>query len=304
VAKTPFSITFAARRRPRKRPPFERAVQELSSPDPEVRLAALETLTAAAKPATIPHLIKALGDPTTKVRGQACEALASISGETFDFVDIAPVPMRAESVARWGAWWQANKDAILSGTDPRELAKEPVGVPSAAASPAATPAAGRRRRPPRRKTSKTVPVSPPPSEASAGVFPDEPELPPLDDEEVPVDEIVGAGAPAPAAPPPKAAGGPAGGASKKSGRNVSLGDMVRKKRMREAGEVGKSGRSKSKSVVPPRPAAPPPARKEQPPSPDETVQELPSDTEINPDELPPDNDELPPPDDDELPPVD
>ena len=304
VAKAPFSITFAAKRRPRKRPPFERAVQDLSSPDPEVRLAALETLTAAAKPSTIPHLIKALGDPTTKVRGQACEALASISGETFDFVDIAPAPTRAESIARWEAWWQAGREAILSGTDPRELAKEPVGVPSAAASPAATPAAGRRRRPPRRKTSKTVPVSPPPSEGPAGMVPDEPELPPLDDEEAPLDEIAGAGAPAPAAPPPKAARAPGAKASPESGRNLSLGDMVRRKRMREGREAGKSRRPKSKTVVPPRPAAPPTARKEQPQSPEETDQELLSDTEINPDELPPDNDELPPPDDDELPTVD
>jgi hypothetical protein len=255
IARAPFSMAPAkGRARERKRLPPGKAVDDLRSADPEVRLEAATDLLSAARPSSIPALIKTLEDPTTKVRGQACEALANMTGETFDFVDVAPESVRAESVAKWRAWWEMNKDAILSGTDPREVA-------GAAAAP-------------------------------VGLSTAEPELPPLDDD-VPTREFAGAGAAASAAPPPGTTRAPDSGrrSSRKSGRNITLDDMRRKKQMREARQAAR-GQPRAKPVTPkPGPAPPVPATPEEPEA---------ADASGGPTDL----SDLPSPDDDELPPID
>ena len=149
---------------------------------------------------------------------------------------------------------------------------------------------------PQSRTSKTLPVPAPASAASGGALPSEPELPPLDDEDtVPDDEIVEvadevatAGAPPPAAPP--ASGRPSSG---EAGRNVSLGDLVRKKRMREVGGAAKGGGPGPKSAMPPKPRSAPsrPVRRDQATSPDEDVL---SDLEPEVIDLPSPDDDLPP----------
>jgi hypothetical protein len=183
---------------------------DLGNPDPSVRLAAARTLTQLAKPATIPALVKALRDSKSEIRGQACEGLSKITGLTFDFVDIAPQSVRDESVKQWEAWWQTHKAAILAGRDPRSVGTvtglEPAPVPVAEApEPEAAPG----------------PELPPPDE--------ELPPPPADVEIIPeaVDDSLDK---TPAKPMP-AVGLPAQPESK--GRNVSVGDLVRRKRQHQ-----------------------------------------------------------------------
>jgi hypothetical protein len=280
------SIRFGRRRKARrgKKLSLEQAVEELRSADPEVRLDAVNDLLSAAAPSTIPALVRALGDPTTKVRGQACEALANMTGETFDFVDIAPESVRAESVAAWKAWWRENKEAILSGTDPRDVAGKPTGVaasavtrPAAASpsprSPATRPAASRGSRPSAGRTARTAAVRRP--------------------------------SPARERAPASDAGTPA-----KPGRQASIGEIVRRKRMRQA-EGAAEERSRFRPVgTPPQPAAPPePAAPAEPAVLDaggssgltaDADEPLPSPDDVLPsldDDLPSLDDELPPLDD-------
>ena len=250
----------------------KQAVDGLRSSDPDVRLDAATSLRRAVDASTIPSLIGALMDPAEAVRGQACEALADITGETFDFVDIGPESMRAESVAMWRAWWRQNKDAILSGADPRKLAAEPVDL----AAPA-RPSSGRTRRP-RRRTSRTLPVRRTPAPASAPAV--EPELPSLDDEiAAAIDQVVSADEAARAAP------------------RRTPAPTSRRGRMRDA-KAAAMGQANLKSVMPSPeelaamgPTAP---AQEEPESPEDMLQDLVSGIEIDPDDLPDPDEELPP----------
>lgn len=89
---------------------------DIRHPNVETRLYSAKRLTGAARPETVPALIQGLRDPDVRVRGQACEALAEITGGlTLDFVDIAPVEVREASVRQWEAWWQENKSKLLAG---------------------------------------------------------------------------------------------------------------------------------------------------------------------------------------------
>lgn len=256
IARAPFSMAPGkGKARERKRLPLGKAVEDLRSADPEVRLEAATDLLSAAKPSSIPSLIDTLEDPTTKVRGQACEALANMTGETFDFVDVAPESVRAQSVARWRAWWQMNRAAILSGTNPRDVA-------------GAAP-------------------------ATAGLSTEEPELPALDDEDLPAGGIAAGGVAAPARRATRAPA-PSRRTSSTRGRGVSLDDMLRKKRTREAGEAAKR-QPRAKPVTPaPGPAPPVSATPAEPEAAD--ISEDPTDVI--------DLSDLPSPDDDELPPID
>ncbi len=121
VARPPVRLTFATKKPPEVVRSLRTVVHELTHPDDAVRLKAAKTLTRLAKPTTIPAFIKALLDKTSEVRGQACEALEGMTGLTFDFVDIAPEAVRKESVRQWLTWWQANKAAIIAGADPKTL---------------------------------------------------------------------------------------------------------------------------------------------------------------------------------------
>jgi hypothetical protein len=293
----PITLDWKKKRRQRKMS-VKQALEGIRSRDPDVRLDAATSLGRAADASTIPTLIGALMDPAEAVRGQACEALAKITGETFDFVDIGPESMRAESVATWRAWWGQNKDAILSGADPRRLAAEPVDL--AAAAPA-RPTSGRTRRP-RRITSKTLPVRRPPAPAIGPAV--EPELPSLDDD-VPdheiaaaIDQVVSADEAARAAPRRTPAPTSRRGRSSGSGRNVGLGDLVRKRRMRDA-KAAAMGQTNLKSVMPSPeelaaigPMAP--VEEEEPESPDAMLQDLVSGIEIDPNDLPDPDEDLPP----------
>jgi hypothetical protein len=280
----PITITWEKKRRERKMS-ARQALEGIRSRDPNVRLDAATSLCRAADASTIPALISALMDPAEAVRGQACEALARITGETFDFVDVGPESMRAESVAMWQAWWRQNKDDILSGADPRRLAAEPVDLAAAAAA-AVRPSSGRTRRP-GRKTSRTVPVRRTTAPARAPAV--EPELPSLDDEiAAAIDQVVSADEAARVAP--RRTPAPAS-------RRGRSGDSGRKKRMRDA-KAAAMGQTDLKSVMPSAeelaaigPMAP---AREETESPEDMLQDLVSGIEIDPDDLPNPDEDLPP----------
>jgi hypothetical protein len=81
-----------------------------------------------------------------------------MTGRTFDFMDVAPASLREESVRQWAAWWNANREAIKGGADPKELEppEEAEGAGEAEADEAAASGSGRGRATPRRGTGLTV----------------------------------------------------------------------------------------------------------------------------------------------------
>jgi len=202
VARPPVRIKLATKKPPEKQKSLRTVVHELTAPEVPVRLAAAKTLTRLAKPSTIPALIKALLDKTTEVRGQACEALEGMTGLTFDFLDIAPEAVRKESVRQWLAWWQSNKAAILAGADPKTVGG---GQPSGTEAGSGDQTAGVSRGTPQIGENEAIrdPTPSPGSVATVG-------------RRTPVPGGVGRQTPAP------------GG-----GRNLSVGELLRRKRVRE-----------------------------------------------------------------------
>jgi hypothetical protein len=208
VARPPLSLTLAFRKPPERQKSLRTIVHELTAPDSATRLKAAKTLTKLAKPSTIPAFIKALLDKTSEVRGQACEALENITGLTFDYVDIAPEAVRKESVRQWLTWWQSNKAAILAGADPKTVgggasAGAGLGDDEELPSPDGEPAIGR--------------ATPAPGGTAA----------------------VGSGTPQPGSVGALGRGTPVpGGVSRQTpapggGRNLSVGELLRRKRIRE-----------------------------------------------------------------------
>jgi hypothetical protein len=207
VARPPLNLTLAFRKPQEKQKSLRTIVHELTAPDSATRLKAAKTLTKLAKPSTIPAFIKALLDKTSEVRGQACEALENMTGLTFDYVDIAPEAVRKESVRQWLTWWQSNKAAILAGADPKTVGG---GAPAAAGpgddeelpNPDEEPGVGR--------------GTPAPGGTAA----------------------VGSGTPQPGSVGAVGRGTPVpGGVSRQTpapgGRNLSVGELLRRKRIRE-----------------------------------------------------------------------
>ena len=230
VARPPLNLTLAVRKPREQKKSLRTIVHELTAPDDATRLKAAKTLSKLAKPSTIPALIKALLDKTSEVRGQACEALESMTGLTFDYVDIAPEAVRKESVRQWLTWWQSNKAAILAGADPKTVGG---GAPAEAGpgddeelpSPDGGPGVPRST-PPIGENEALRDPTPPPGSVGA----------------------VGRGTPVP--------GGMGGaGAETGAGRNLSVGELIRRKRIREGTPLPGAMRSVAPSDATPDAAA-------------------------------------------------
>ncbi len=210
IARPPIDLTLAFRKPPERQKSLRTVVHELTAPDGATRLKAAKSLTKLAKPSTIPALIKALLDSTSEVRGQACEALEKIAGLTFDYVDIAPEAVRKESVRQWLTWWQANKAAILAGADPKTVGVGAAPGPDAASdgdelpSPDDGPAVGRLTPPVGDNEAIRDPTPPPGSVGTVG-------------RGTPVPGGVGRETPVP-----------------EVSRNLSVGELIRRKRARGA----------------------------------------------------------------------
>ena len=59
----------------------------------------------------VPALIDRLNDPDSVVRLSTNETLKRRTGQDFGFVAWSEAPERAQAVARWQAWWQAQPGA-------------------------------------------------------------------------------------------------------------------------------------------------------------------------------------------------
>lgn len=240
VAKPVVAITLGMRAPKDEKRSAKSIAHDLANPDAKIRLKAARELTEAAEPATIPVLVRALRDPVTKVRGQACEALLGITGLDFDFIDMAGEAVREESVAKWDAWWKLNKAAILGGTDPKSIGAGAIGDDAdeeeAAAPPVRRSTSGRvvsqeTTPAPRRKTSITNRIPPKPSGAARQS--------PVPGRTTPAARQT----PAPrTSPVPRKSPRPStSGDTSESGRQLSVGDLVRRKREKQLGVAPPSG---------------------------------------------------------------
>jgi len=130
LARPIATVYIGGRERRQRKKSLQDLVDETGHPDQRVRLEAVTALAQIGNPQTIPALVRALRDATTKVRGQACEALENMTGLTFDFVDIAPKSAREKAVAGWVAWWREHQEEIRAGKDPRSIGRGgPAGEP-------------------------------------------------------------------------------------------------------------------------------------------------------------------------------
>ena len=299
VAAPVVTISFGVRK-PREEKRSARAlVHDLGSPDAKKRLSAARELSALAEASTIPAFIKALRDSNSKVRGQACEGLLNITGIDFDFVDVAGESVREEAVQKWEVWWKQNKSQIIAGTDPKSIGEGNVTA-AVESAPAPAPRKPTRRQPGRgtsitraiKRTGGSGRVTPRPSAGAQGAK-------------------VGRTSPAPkrttpapkrTTPAPKRTSPVPGKKEEKteSGRHLSIGELVRRKRQKEDMEAAPPGGGKWVGDEEPKPSAAPPAKADEPVFGGDVGTPLPEgggDTE-----LPSPDDELPSPDGDLPPP--
>lgn len=88
---------------------------ELDHPDPVVRLCAITLLRPRDWAADVEALIAALDDSDSLIRLAAFRQLRTLTRQTLPFEAFADRRSRAEAVAAWRAWWQAERPRLPAG---------------------------------------------------------------------------------------------------------------------------------------------------------------------------------------------
>lgn len=85
---------------------------EVDHPDPVIRLYAVNVASWADLQSAAEPLLMALDDTDSLVRLAAARRLRALSHRSFDFNAFANADRRAEAVARWRAWWAAERKRL------------------------------------------------------------------------------------------------------------------------------------------------------------------------------------------------
>jgi len=84
-------------------------LKQLSNPHFGAFVPIIESLTNLKSTEALPHFIRFLRDPDTRVRGMASNALMIITRQLIVFKAKGTPEEREASIQQWEAWWKTNK---------------------------------------------------------------------------------------------------------------------------------------------------------------------------------------------------
>jgi HEAT repeat protein len=99
-----------------------KAFRKMSESAPIARARALGSTEGLPTSQAIPTLIQHLGDPDPVVRLTASEELRQKTGQTLGYLPWGSEAERAESIARWKAWWNHREAAARRAPSSAEIA--------------------------------------------------------------------------------------------------------------------------------------------------------------------------------------